>query len=539
MVDQTYLPSKTVTLKDDHLNAASAESTAPKSNVSVKDNYLSHKTVILNAGLNEINKEEIIPSSFASVIDTKVEEISQKTINIVSETATKIEEKTIEVQSDVINAIKPFPLNTDAVKGNYLSHKTVNLTTEVVAEHKEEKPKEDVSNKVNIPSPSPVNTVSKGNYPSHKSIDLSGNEIKQEEKSIDVKTTITREEQTIVQTIVADSSIILEKVSEQKVEFISKVDIATAEIVKQVIDAAHATSLKEDKNEIYPLRKTVIIKGEEKIPLAVNDKVDQAIVSAENKTESVTILKNTETPTTTYPNHKTHFFVKEENKVVAENDGVSSAATSSSTPSIKKEEPLLQGNTKPVPVISSAKPKKPVLWMAISGSLFIVTAISIWFFYNQQSSLKEEITLLKINNESLTDSVLKLRRDKLQFDDIIIRGGKIDPKNNITLLENATDAEALRICFSINSNQYATIGKKAVYIRIIDPNNIVLGTKADLFEYKGNQIPFSLKKEVEYRKEELMLCIDYKPEEKLQKGLYKAEIYNDGVLDLKGSFELK
>lgn len=551
MVDQTYLPSKTVTLKDDKLNVASTQSPAPKSNVPVKDNYLSHKTVVLNAGLNEIKKEEIKPPSFPSTIDSKVDEISQKAINIVNEIKIeKIEEKVLEVKSDIINAINTSPLNIVDIKGNYLSHKSVNLTTEVAAQKIEEKLKEEVSNKINIPSSVAVSVDSKGNYPSHKTIDLSGNTIKQEEKSvepkisIDVKT-IIKEEQTIVQTLAADtnSSIILEKVSEQRVEFISKVDIAAAEIVKQVIDAPQTIGLREDKNESYPVHKTVILKEEEKIPLAVTEKkdlVDQVIVSTENKIESVTALKSTETPSTTYPNHKTHYFVKEENKVVAENDGVSAAATSSSSPSIKKEEPILQANNKPGTVVSSAKSKKPVLWMVISSSLFLVAAISIWFFYNQQNSLKEEIVLLKINNESLTDSVLKLRRDKLQFDDIIIRGGKIDPKNNITLLENATDAEALRICFSINSNQYATIGKKAVYIRIIDPNNNVLvKTKDNLFDYKGNQIPFSLKKEVEYRKEEVMLCIDYKPEEKLQKGLYKAEIYNDGVLDLKGSFELK
>lgn len=552
MVDQTYLPSKTVTLKDDKLNVASTESPAPKSNVPVKDNYLSHKTVILNAGSNEIKKEEFKPPSLPSTIDSKVDEISQKTINIVNEIKIeKIEEKVIEVKSDIINAIKTSPLNTDAVKGNYLSHKTVNLTTEVVAEKIEEKLKEEVSNKINIPSSFAESIDSKGNYPSHKTIDLPGNTIKQEEKSvepkiaIDVKTIITKEEQTIVQTIAADtnSSIILEKVSEQRVEFVSKVDIAVEKTVNRVIDAAQTIGLREDKNESYPVHKTVILKEEEKISLAVNDKkdlVDQAIVSTENKIESLTVLKSTETPLSTYPNHKTHYFVKEENRVVAENDDASPSVTSSSSPSIKKVEPVLQVNNKPGTVVSSAKPKKPVLWMVISSSLFIVTAVSIWFFYNQQNSLKEEITLLKINNETLTDSVLKLRRDKLQFDDIIIRGGKIDPKNNITLLENATDAEALRICFSINSNQYATIGKKAVYIRIIDPNNTVLGnTKDNLFDYKGNQLPFSLKKEVEYKKEELMLCIDYKPEEKLQKGLYKAEIYNDGVLDLKGSFELK
>ncbi|MCE9538781.1 MAG: hypothetical protein K8R85_06140 [Bacteroidetes bacterium] len=547
MVDQTYLPSKTVTLKDDNLKAASIESTAPKSIVSVKDNYLSHKTVILNAGLNEINKEEIIPSSISSTIDSKVDEISQKIINIVDEIKTeKIAEKTIEVQSNIINAITTSPLNPDTDKGNYLFHKTVNLTTEVVAVPKEEKSREDLSNKINIPSPSPANIVSKDNYPSHKTIDLSGTAIKQEEKSIDVKTTITKEEQTIVQPVAADtnSSIIIEKVSEQRVEFVSKINIAAEKTVNQVIDAPQTIGLKEDNNESYPSRKTVILKEVEKITLAENNKkelVNREIHSTENKTESVAILKTSEILSVTYPNHKTHFFVKEENKVVAENDGALSAApSSSSSPSIKKEETIIQGNNKPNTVISSAKRQKPVLWMAISSSLFILSAISIWFFYNQQNSLKEEITLLKLNNETLTDSVTKLRRDKLQFDDIIIRGGKIDPKNNITLLENATDAEALRICFSINSNQYATIGKKAVYIRIIDPNNNVLGNPKDnLFEYKGNQLPFSLKKEVEYRKEELMLCIDYKPEEKLQKGLYKAEIYNDGVLDLKSSFELK
>jgi hypothetical protein len=37
----------------------------------------------------------------------------------------------------------------------------------------------------------------------------------------------------------------------------------------------------------------------------------------------------------------------------------------------------------------------------------------------------------------------------------------------------------------------------------------------------------------------MMLCFDYKPTEKVAPGAYKAEIYNEGVLDGTTTFELK
>ncbi|MES2284225.1 MAG: hypothetical protein V4547_00970 [Bacteroidota bacterium] len=646
MVDQTYLPSKTVTLKDDNLIAASAESTAPKSNVSVKDSYLSHKTIILNAALNEIKKEEkpkeellgsvIKPSSFTSTIELKIDETSQKAINTVNTITTeKVEIITKEVQSGIANVanalnaavkgnypshktlvlnpeaatenkveklkeellnttIKPpsFPSSIEskidetsqkaintvntittekveiitkevqsgitnvgntlnaAVKGNYPSHKTLVLTPEVTVEKIAEKLKEDVLSKINIPSLSPLNIDSKDDYPAHKSISLTDNTITKVENVLDskiaeLKTTITKEEQTIVNTIETNitGSILTDKLSEQKTELVSKVNIVTNEAVNQVIDTAEGFGLKVDKNTSYPSHKTILINTERSTSTAVSDKKelpDQAIVSANTGTEGSTILKRTESASSNYPQHKTYFFVKEENKTLAENDGVSATETSSSVPPVKKEAAVLQTNAKQSADTSLTKAKKPVLWIALSSGILIASAATIGFLYNQQNTLKNEISALKVNNETLTDSVMKLRRDKLQFDDIIVGAGTIDPKNKITLLENATEAEALRVCFSINSNQYATIGKKEVFIRLIDPNNnVLIKSKESLFDYKGNKIPFSLKQEVEYKKEELMLCFDFKPEEKLQKGLYKAEIYNDGVLDLKGSFELK
>ncbi len=70
-------------------------------------------------------------------------------------------------------------------------------------------------------------------------------------------------------------------------------------------------------------------------------------------------------------------------------------------------------------------------------------------------------------------------------------------------------------------------------------NNVITHSKDDTFEYKGEKIPYTLKREIDFKKDELMLCIDYKLKEKLAKGTYTAEIYNEGILDGTASFELK
>lgn len=249
-----------------------------------------------------------------------------------------------------------------------------------------------------------------------------------------------------------------------------------------------------------------------------------------------------------YAAHKTHYFVADENvNVLAKeevpktqplnNPQVQTAKTTANTAtttvkntSAKKDE---------FDAVVASKAKSPAPWIIGIAAVLLTAAATYWITQSQQGSLKDEIAALKQRNDSLATSVKKLQKD-IHFDDVIARGGKLDAKNNILVSGNATGSEVIRTCFSIAANPKALTGKKVVYFRFIDANNNVLSASKDaVFDFNGQQIAYSLKQEIVYKKDELMLCIDFKRTQKLDKGTYKAEIYNEGVLDATTTFELK
>jgi|GEM_PF-5017943 len=609
MVDQTYLPSKTITLKEDDLNISRTPSSAAKTNipskvnyssektinivdviaaekkeekakevqpdtliktpppitnVAIKDNYSSEKTITIVDAVTSEKKEDkpkeapvnsaIKPPAPLTNVAIKDNYPSEKTISIVGDLATeKKEEKPKEAQPDTIIKTPP-PITNVAIKDNYSSLKTINIVDVMASEKKEEKPKE-APVKTVIKPPAPLTNVAiKDNYSSEKTVNIvdEKNVPKNEEKplesilSIDIKSTIIKDEKIIIQSLTSETNLSKESenhlsYSEHKTIIISKVEVSpnVPEIDKQQeIKNVQTINVRREEKENYPSSKTITISEEEKIP-AKKDLEYKPISPMDNKAESTTSGKTEEPVLENYPDNKSHTFAKEEIKIPGVND-VAYIRDKKTGIEVKKVEIEVKKNSKPRPESGSGKSKKPVLWMVLSIVFFIASSFTVWLMYNQQNSFHKEIYLLKQNKADLTDSIKKLQKNKLHFDDLITRAGKIDSQNKITVVDAAIESEAIRICFSINSNLYALKGNKAVYIRFITPDkNVLMKTKDNVFEYRGNQIPYSLKEEVDYKNKEMMLCFDYKIDEKLQKGIYKAEIYNDGVLDGMGTFELK
>jgi len=201
----------------------------------------------------------------------------------------------------------------------------------------------------------------------------------------------------------------------------------------------------------------------------------------------------------------------------------------------KKEEAI---RTQPThaPQVAIANAKKPVLWIVLAGVFFLMLLGLGWFTFMQYN----KVTALSAENEDLKEAVKRTAIDKLHFDDIIARGGTVDAKNNINILESAKQVEIIRTCYSIGASTNVASGKKEVYIRILDAkNNVLSNSKNKIFEYKGKQMPYSLKDEVDFANEEILRTLDFKVDKKITNGTYKVEIYNDGVLDGTATFELR
>lgn len=314
--------------------------------------------------------------------------------------------------------------------------------------------------------------------------------------------------------------------------------VIAKEVVAQEnkVAATVKTATADTGKSSYPAHKTIDLRGTSQ-ELKKEEPVKPTITNALNKPESEAGAK-TVLLQGSYPSHKTHYFVKEE--VTSTEQYTAPLVTPDSNENASVEPK--QASLKNVAVLTKQQPvsnKKPIVWIAASAVLLLSSAGTAWYAYQQKKSMQEEISTLKQSNEVLAGNIKKLQKE-LHIDDIIARAGKVDAKNNIVVAADVNASEIVRACFSITPNSTAKTGKKMLYVRFLTEAGTVLtsGT-ANVFDYKGEKIPYSSKAEINFTGREMMLCIDYKPTEKLQKGTYKAEIYNDGVLDGTSTFELK
>lgn len=89
--------------------------------------------------------------------------------------------------------------------------------------------------------------------------------------------------------------------------------------------------------------------------------------------------------------------------------------------------------------------------------------------------------------------------------------------------------DKIKVCFTIDENIIANKGRKMVYIRIAKPDKYVLKeSEYDLFDFEGNEIAYTAKREIIYTGEKMDLCIYWKKSEELQEGLYYVDIFTDG-----------
>ncbi|HQB79465.1 MAG TPA: hypothetical protein PLJ52_14070, partial [Tenuifilaceae bacterium] len=104
----------------------------------------------------------------------------------------------------------------------------------------------------------------------------------------------------------------------------------------------------------------------------------------------------------------------------------------------------------------------------------------------------------------------------------------------------ARRVEKIRVCFTLNENSIAKAGNREVFLRITGPDEYILAkSETDLFNFEGQMIVFSAKREVDYQNQDVEMCIFYDNNGELLKGVYKAALYMDGNLIGNTEFTLK
>ncbi len=157
---------------------------------------------------------------------------------------------------------------------------------------------------------------------------------------------------------------------------------------------------------------------------------------------------------------------------------------------------------------------------------------------------------VKIKEEATTakKTVKELEQKTEELNSQVEKGSIIKARSVVAMavsrkgneVTRARKVEKLRVCFTLSENAIAKAGVRDAYIRIIGPDQFVLAkAETDLFDFQGEKIVYSAKREVDYQNKDIDLCIFYDNKGELVAGKYQATVYLDGNLVGSGEFMLK
>ena len=161
---------------------------------------------------------------------------------------------------------------------------------------------------------------------------------------------------------------------------------------------------------------------------------------------------------------------------------------------------------------------------------------------NYYSEVKKNVELTKIKDalKEKVNTASVLKTYNLKAEAIQLRwGGK-----KIKVVDKARRVDKIKICFTLSENTIIPAGKKEIYIRIAKPDKLILTpSRRDSysFMYKGEQLQYSIKKEIDYQNAAQDMCLYWnnRSTEEMIEGTYHVEIFVDDNVIGHAKFTLK
>lgn len=144
---------------------------------------------------------------------------------------------------------------------------------------------------------------------------------------------------------------------------------------------------------------------------------------------------------------------------------------------------------------------------------------------------KEEIIT---ERDSLTSTVQKAQKLK-GFNIAITPLNKRGKSTN-----RARKMERVQVCFNLAENVVASKGRRNVYVRIsASDGKILLGEDSKYFQFEGKEIAYSATKPVNYKGEQIEVCMFWRALEEHPPGRYTVDLFADGHRIGSQTFEVK
>lgn len=149
---------------------------------------------------------------------------------------------------------------------------------------------------------------------------------------------------------------------------------------------------------------------------------------------------------------------------------------------------------------------------------------------NRNESLSEENQ--KLSNKVAAGAVLKainLKAIGVKY--------KSSGKEAETFRASATDG--IKTCFTLMENLISEKGAKDAYVRVLSPDNAVMTTSSETFQYNNQPTLYTVKESFDYDNESLSVCVNWNKGSAYIKGKYTIEVYIEGTMVGSTQIDLK
>jgi len=166
----------------------------------------------------------------------------------------------------------------------------------------------------------------------------------------------------------------------------------------------------------------------------------------------------------------------------------------------------------------------------------------------QNQELLAENKQLRNTELRLSSEKKQLEKDKTQLEEIKDLATTLQASQINLVLLNKRDkntarirtATKVRVDFVLRANKVSPAGEKSIYLRIIRPDQVVLGSpELEMIEFNSEQIPVSASRVINYENEDLPVSIFWNNDGEIVPGEHQVELYSEGKIIGQASFVLK
>jgi hypothetical protein len=166
----------------------------------------------------------------------------------------------------------------------------------------------------------------------------------------------------------------------------------------------------------------------------------------------------------------------------------------------------------------------------------------------QNQELLAENKQLRNTELRLSTEKKQLEEDKTQLEEIKDLATALQASQIDMFMLNKRDKESdrirtavkVRVDFVLRANNVAIMGEKKIFLRIIRPDLVVLGSpELEVIDFNEEQIPASASRVINYENEDLLVSIFWANDGEIVPGEHTAELYSEGKLIGISSFVLK